>query len=601
MDSTENSTAADESQPCYRPLRIWPAILLLVVLAVSRSIPTLVGDLTDKILMSAFFGLMGSQALLILWWLFASRATWRERLVGGFGFAAFAAAAILSMHESMQGAGLMMIVFPAGIAAFTLGAILFSRRLSFRRTIVALLLAACGFGATTLLRNDGMWGNFALGLHWRFTPTAEEQFIAGKQRAESQSLEQLQTPEAINAIADPEWPAFRGGNRDGRQRGVHLETDWSTHPPEQLWKTQVGPGWSSFAVAGGLLFTQEQRGPNEAVVCYDASTGQELWVHEEETRFSEALGGPGPRATPTLAEGSLFAMGANGLLTRLDPTSGEVIWQKDLREVADRQPPTWGFSSSPLVIDGVVIVHAGGKEQMGTLALDVESGDLRWSAPAGDHSYSSPQPVVIDEQQLVLMLTNDGMRVLEPANGKQTMNYEWKIESYRALQPQDIGENHLLVPSGIGVGLRRIHITSHGDTLKSKDLWTSLHLDPDFNDFVVHKNHAYGFDGAIFACIGLDDGKRRWKKGRYGKGQVLLLADAGVLLIISETGEVVLLKADPDGHEKLAEIPALDGKTWNHPVVVGDRLYVRNSQEAACFRLPLADAKSSTDLALAGQ
>lgn len=596
MDSQESSAAAEPYESAYRPLRIWPAVLLLCVLAVSRSIPTLVDDLTDQILKGTFFGLLGSQALLILWWLLASRATWRERIVGGVGLAAIVAVTIALLHDSMFGPGMILIVIPAGLAAFTIGAILFSRQLSFRRTIVALLLAAVTCGPTTLLRSDGMWGNFALGLHWRFTPSAEDEFVAEQNKSESDGLAQLQSSEVAAALVAPEWPAFRGANRDGRQSGVEIETNWNSHPPEQLWKTRVGPGWSSFAVAGYLLFTQEQRGPNEAVVCYGATTGNQLWIYEQESRFSDPLGGPGPRATPTLAEGGLFAMGANGLLTRLNLTTGEVVWQKDLREEANREPPEWGFSSSPLVIEGVVIVHAGGGESKGTLAFDVESGDLRWSAPAGDHSYSSPQPITIDQQQYVLMLTNDGMNILDPATGKEYLDYQWPIDSYRALQPQAFEESHLLIPSGIGVGLRRIQLTKADDTLVAEDLWTSLHLDPDFNDFVVFENHAYGFDGAIFACVNLDDGKRSWKKGRYGKGQVLLLADSGVLLIVSETGEIVLLQADPEGHKKLAEISVLEGKTWNHPVVVGDRLYVRNSQEAACYRLPTVSVPEATQL-----
>ena len=171
-------------------------------------------------------------------------------------------------------------------------------------------------------------------------------------------------------ISNPEWPAFRGADHQARQRGVKFATNWDVNPPELIWKIAVGPAWSSFVVAGDMLFTQEQRGKMEAVTCYSALTGQELWIQEIESRFDDPLGGPGPRATPTLANGQLFAMGAQGYLLRLNPISGEIVWKQDLRKVAGREPPIWGFSSSPLVTQNVVIVHAGGASDKGILAFD---------------------------------------------------------------------------------------------------------------------------------------------------------------------------------------------------------------------------------------
>jgi len=365
-----------------------------------------------------------------------------------------------------------------------------------------------------------------------------------------------------------------------------VAVDWAATPPELMWKVAVGPAWSSFAVAGKWLFTQEQRGGNEAVVCYDAESGQEVWTQQMEGRFDDPLGGPGPRATPTLADGVLFVLGALGHLLRLDPANGQIVWQQDLREVASRQPPMWGFSSSPLVIAGHVIVHAGGEGDRGTLAFGAEQGDLRWSVAAGSHTYSSPQLAQIAGEQVVMMLTNTSLDLLDPQTGADRLRYSWPVECYRTLQPQVLTDDALLIPTGMGVGTRRIRITQANGAWAAEEVWTSRHLKPDFNDFVVYQDHAFGFDGAIFTCIRLDTGERTWKGGRYGKGQVLLLEDAELLLITSEQGEVVLLKADATEHVELGRIQALDGKTWNHPVVVGDRLYVRNSEAAACWRLP---------------
>jgi outer membrane protein assembly factor BamB len=202
----------------------------------------------------------------------------------------------------------------------------------------------------------------------------------------------------------------------------------------------------------------------------------------------------------------------------------------------------------------------------------------------------------IGDDESVLMLTNAGIDLLDPQSGQMRLSYEWKHSGYRALQPQVIDGDSLIVPTGMGTGTRRIRISKNGEELSVEDLWTSRYFKPDFNDFVVHDGHAYGFDGSIFTCIDLASGKRVWKGGRYGKGQVLLLAESALLLLASEYGEVVLLKASPSGHQELTKFQALEGKTWNHPVVIGDRLYIRNAQEAACYRLPLvANAVGAPD------
>jgi outer membrane protein assembly factor BamB len=350
----------------------------------------------------------------------------------------------------------------------------------------------------------------------------------------------------------------------------------------------VGPAWSSFAVAGDLLFTQEQRGPKEVVVCLHADSGQEIWSQAIETRFYDPLGGPGPRATPTLADGGLFVTGATGAVMRLDPTTGAIVWKQELQTVAARQLPMWGFAASPLVTRGLVIVYAGGEGDKGVLAFEAKDGRLRWSAAAGNDSYSSPQLNTIAGEELVLMLTNEGLRMLEPATGALRLNYEWKFAGYRALQPHLLEDDTLLLPTGMGTGTRAIRITKTGSQLAAEERWTSRSLKPDFNDFVTYQSHAYGFDGGSFCCIDLKTGERKWRGGQYGKGQVLLLESSGLLLVLSEQGRVFLLRTDPNAHVELASFVALEGKTWNHPVVVANRLYVRNSQEAACYELSLA-------------
>ncbi len=574
----------------YLPLRVWPAWLVVVAMLIVRVLPQFVPEPADELLMVAMLGPPAGGILLLIWWLGLSRARWQERIVGVVGIVLALAAVLGLVHYSMRGVGTIFLTFPMGLAAFGIGTILFRRMLSFKRTVLAILLAAIGFGYSTLLRNEGMWSNSKMALSYRWSPSPEDRLVANRQ-AQPNPVGRIST-EVAEALLTPAWPSFRGADRTGRQRGSLISRTWSA-TPQLLWKIPTGPSWSSFAVAGDLLFTQEQRGEFESVITYDANTGKELWVHEVNTRFEEAIGGPGPRATPTLANltsidgtmiPALFALGANGTLMRLNPTTGAQVWQLELQELAGRTPPTWGFSSSPLVVGSNVIVHAGGEK--GIFGFDVETGELVWSAPSGDHSYSSPQLNEILGQESVLMLTNNGLEIFDPANGQVRLNYEWKYAGYRSLQPYVFNGDSIVLPTQSGTRLIRVSETAEAG-LTATEIWTSRNLKPDFNDFVVFEEHIYGFDGSIFTCVEMKTGDRVWKGGRYGKGQVLLLADSGLLLVAAESGKVVILSASPEGSVELGSFPAIDGKSWSHPVVVGDRLFIRNAQEAACFRLPI--------------
>lgn len=577
--------AAASSTGNLLPLRVWPAAVLMVGMVIARWLPTLWQDGPANIWMSAAFGPLLLGLAILLWWLFASRASILERIVGFVGCIALFGITFVLVDRSMIGPALMVLTIPVGTAMFGIGAMLGAKRLTFSRTIVALLVAAVGFGSSALLRNEGMWGDFAMELDWRWNQSAEEQMLAARGDVEQVSINEVNS-ELDTTLAEPEWSGFRGGDRTSRAKGTRLITDWSSNPPTELWRIPVGPGWSSFAVAGNLLFTQEQRGPMESIVCYDADTGREIWVCELESRFDEAIGGPGPRATPTLANGQLYAMGAEGFLVRLDPKTGDIQWKVDLRQVAGREPPMWGFASSPLIVNSTVIVHAGGGGDLGVIGFDVDSGKKVWSVPSGGHSYSSPQLATVSGRRTVIVPTDAGATFVNPENGHVQLEYNWKHGGYRALQPQVVAGDSVLIPTGMGTGTRRIRLEIDGEGFRAEELWTSRELKPDYNDFVIYQGHIYGYDGMIFTCIDLETGERKWKGGRYGKGQVLLVEDSGLLLIASEKGEAVLLKADSTKKEELARISAIDGKTWNHPVLVGDRLFIRNGEEGACYRLP---------------
>jgi outer membrane protein assembly factor BamB len=591
----------DASNP-RQPLRLWPGVVAAVLLCVVRFlIPVFVPR-------AAAWGMLGGAVCalaIVVWWVFFSRAPWSERL-GAIALMIVAIVATkrfvhVSVATGMMGMMLPMYAIPVLSVALVAWAVA-SRRLSDglrRASMVATILLACG--VFTLLRTDGIMGSGAQ-LAWRWTKTPEQRLLAqgsdepaappSAQAAAKTPQERLaartgavpaalvSTPAAAEKPAD--WPGFRGPARDGIARGARIATDWSRTPPVQLWRRPIGPGWSSFAVRGDLLYTQEQRGDDEVVSCHQVTTGQPVWRHRYPVRFWESNGGAGPRATPTLDDGRVYTLGATGVLNALDAGNGAVVWSRNVASDTGTKVPMWGFASSPLVVDDVVIAAAAGK----LVAYDLATGDRRWSGPAHSISYSSPQRATIDGVAQVLLLTADGAESVAPASG--TLLWEHKWPGFTIVQPALVADRDVLIStSGAtgGIGMRRIGIAHGPGGWTVQERWTSDGLSPYFNDFVVHRGHAFGFDGSTLACIDLKDGARKWEGGRYGSGQLVLLPDQDLLLVVSEEGELALVRATPDKFTEVGRFAALKGKTWNHPVLVGDVLLVRNGQEMAAFRL----------------
>jgi len=586
MDQDQAATPAAVAPP-WRPLRIWIPLVLVPLMGFMRFVPGLIPNGPSMIWMASAFGPFLIGLLVVLWWLVASRARWFERIVGLVGLVAAIVIEQLICHPSMRGPLPIVLTIPMAIAAFAIGAVIFGSMLSIRRTGFALGLAVLATAYSALVRTDGVWGDFSFGFDWRWKPTAEQLATEEIRRAGSAAADApVDSVALLAALASPAWPHFRGPRGDGSQTGMRFSDDWSARPPREVWRNRIGPAWSSFAVGGDRLYTQEQRLEEEVVSCYDARTGRPIWSFASPSRFFESLGGLGPRGTPTLADGSVYALGAEGILVRVNAVDGTPVWKADLKAASGRkEPPMWGFSSSPCVDGGVVVVHGGGEGDMGIVAFDVDDGQVAWTAPAGEMSYASVQKITLLDRGYLCLLSNSGVHLLEPVTGKPVFDYPFAHQGYRACQAQVIDGSKLLIPAGMGTGTRLVEFSATENGLQANELWTSLDMKPDYNDILVHDRHIYGFDNAIFACIGLEDGKRRWKGGRYAKGQALLLADAGLIVVVSEKGELVLLRATPEKHEEIGRIEALHGKTWNHPAVVGDRLYVRNADEVVCYEL----------------
>jgi outer membrane protein assembly factor BamB len=608
-----------------KPLRLWPGVVAVVLQWLAFLVVPII---VPSFGIAAVLGGAAGGLVVLIWWLFFSRAPWSERV----GAVVLMVAAVMAtkriVHESIANGmmGMMLPVFSIPVLSLALVASAAAgRRLSRgarRASMAAAILLACG--VTTLVRTGGVTGDAVSELHWRWTPTPEERLLAqagdepmapspvppaaetpvqpvpGQASAEPTAPASppatvkapdkrvtAPAPAGDEAASGPtDWPGFRGPARDGVVRGVRIETDWSHKPPVALWRQPVGPGWSSFAVDGNRLYTQEQRGNDELVSSYDLTTGKPVWRHHDAARFWESNAGAGPRATPTLSHGRVYTLGGTGILNALDARDGSVVWSRNAVSDTGAKVPTWGIASSPLVVGDVVIAAPNG--WLG--GYDAATGKPRWFAPRHGGSYSSPHLSTIDGVVQLVLLSGAGVTGVAPSDGTVLWKHAWPGTGI--VQPAVIGGDLLLGSSagGKNAGMARVTVAHGAGGWNVTERWTSTGLKPYFSDFVVHEGHAFGFDGSILACIDLHDGQRKWKGGRYGHGQLVLLPDQDLLLVLSEEGELALVKAAPDQFTEIARYPAIQGKTWNHPVLVRDVLLVRNSEEMAAFRVPLAAA-----------
>jgi len=570
-------------EPKSRPRFLVPLAIIAASLAL-RFIPAWIAPFTMLHFMSLGFapilGLLG----ILIWWTFARRVSWRDRLLG-VGAGILALVLVVLVADKSLIFALMSEAIP--LALLLLGiALLLTRSWDWKKR--RWLLASCvaiGLLPWTAFRVTGQRGDLGFEVLPRWGKTAEAHFLDARRASGTADSAHREKGSLVGVPST--WPGFRGPSRDGIVRGVTFATDWQANPPRERWRHAVGPAWSSFAVAGGLAFTQEQRGEDEVVVAYALDDGREVWVHASKERFEEPQGGPGPRATPAYDDGRIYALGANGTLTGLDAATGEKLWSRSLQEDVKAPLPPWGFSSSPLVAGRAVIVFAGAAGNQGLVAYDRDTGDQLWTAGQGMLSYGSPMPARIGGVPQVLILSDFGIEAFKPEDGTPLWQHEWLMPQMpRLTMPLLLAdERTVMLPTGFGRGTRSIAVQASNGTFSSATNWESLAFKPYFNDAVCHKDHCYGFDGNIFACIDAQTGRRSWKGGRYGNGQVVLLADMDTLLVISDEGEVVLVAADPSGLREIARIKALQGKTWNHPVVADGVLLVRNAEETACYEV----------------
>jgi len=517
-----------------RSIRLWPAIVIGILAAVAV-IGIQSGNSTgqNKYTRSALI-LVAALVLLVLWWTFFSRVRTRVRLTG---------------------------------------------------LVVVLVLVVAG---TQLVRIKGVTGDLEPLLKWRWAATPDETLPRGGLDSPGLGPGPGLVPDPPPGAAD--YPQFLGPNRNGTLEGLGLARDWNVRPPREVWRREVGAGWSSFAVAGGIAVTQEQRGPDEMVVAYRLATGEILWTHSDPERYETTIAGIGPRATPTVADGRVYTLGATGILNALDLATGQRFWTRNIVEDNKTVNPEWGRSGSPLVVDDVVVVSAGGSAGRSLVAYDRGTGERAWSDGDDFCGYSSPYPTTLAGVPQILIFNRGSVVAHDPSTGQVLWSFPWPPEQPNVAQPLPLPGDRLLVSSGYGIGSKLLRVVRRegedGEPrLDTELIWESPRLKAKFTNPVLHDGYVYSLDDGTMVCLDPETGERRWKRGRYGHGQVLLVGD--LLIVTTERGDVVLVETDPDEHVELGRVKAVEGRLWNPPALAGRYLLVRNDREAVCYELPM--------------
>jgi outer membrane protein assembly factor BamB len=380
------------------------------------------------------------------------------------------------------------------------------------------------------------------------------------------------------------WSGFRGADRKGIYDEQPIRTNWPIKGLPLLWREPLGGGYSSFAVAEGRIYTMEQRRQKESVTAYDCETGRELWSNDWDAKFEEIVGGEGPRATPTYDDGRIYVQGANGELRCVDAATGTLIWRHNIIVENHSEILKYGISASPLIVGEKIITLPGGLLDASVVAYNKYSGAVIWHSLTDKQAYTSPMLVNLAGQTQLLIVSARNVMGVAVEDGHQLWHSPWVVQNENAIaQPVLLSTNRFLISAGYGLGCAAFEVTQSNSIFAARELWRNTFLKNKFTSSVLHNGYIYGLDDDILTCLDAKTGERKWRKGNYGFGQLLLAGDH--LVILSAKGELALVATAPSEFKQLSIFQAISGKTWNHPAIANGKIYVRNSVEMACYDL----------------
>ena len=395
----------------------------------------------------------------------------------------------------------------------------------------------------------------------------------------------------VSPLLAGSWPHTRGPQHDGRVTtpGTFGDTVGLT----VVWQVPLGSGYSGIAVDDGKVVTAFTDGEADWLAAFDAGKGKQLW------RFR--LGPPtkghdgsddGPLSSPTLGDGKVFALGSDGRLVAIKLADGTLVWDQRIQDTFGAQAPDFGFTSTPLFVDGALIVQAGGKEGKSVVGLDAGDGRTRWARGDGKVDYQSPSAMTLAGEQTVVVVDGGGITGIAPRDGKTL----WEVpfgEGERAgtAAPTYLGDDRFAV--GASGKMRVIRVTRGGDGLALETLYDSDALGHSYAPPVLHEGHLFGFRGQVLTCVDAATGERVWRSREPGGDGLILVDDQ--LVIFGAKGNVVVARADAAEYSERARVRALEGSGLTWPSFADGMIYVRNLNSLAAVRVGEGSAVGKAD------
>jgi len=374
-----------------------------------------------------------------------------------------------------------------------------------------------------------------------------------------------------------DWPQLLGPRRDGSYNGPLAKT-WPKEGPKQIWQTPVGAGFAGPSVAGGKVYLFHRADEQEKLECFDAETGKTLWATGYAATYRDDFGfDPGPRSTATVADGRVFTYGPDGIVSGTDAATGKRLWRLDAKKDFASKKGFFGRACAPLVVGDLVLINVGG-DGAGIIALESATGNLRWKASSDEASYSSPTLAVFNGQTNALFLTRHTFLGLDPTTGKIRFEYPFspKISSSVSAATPLVDGNLVFISASYGAGAAALKI----DDGKVKKVWAEDEVLSNHYATSVHRGSLlFGFDGrqeqgAALVCVDWATGKTRWRKERFGSGSIIIAGDR--LLILLESGELVLAEANGEAYKELERAQVLGAQLRAYPALVDGFLYARD-------------------------
>jgi outer membrane protein assembly factor BamB len=387
-------------------------------------------------------------------------------------------------------------------------------------------------------------------------------------------------------VLGQDWPQWRGPNRDGKVTGFTAPQTWPTELAAK-WKTTVGAGDATPALVGDKLYVFARQGDDEVTLCLNAADGKEVWKdkYAAQAVTGPAARHPGPRSSPAVADGKVVTLGVGGVVSCLDAASGKVLWRKD---PFPKVTPRFFAATSPIIVDGKAIAHVGGPGNGAIIAFDLASGDEKWRWAAEGPDYGSPVLMTVDGVKQIVTLSEKSIVSVAVADGKLLWELPFPLQgmAYNAVTP--IIDGQTVIYEGKGRGTKAVKVEKNGDAFATTDLWSNSELATQFNTPVLKNGLLFGLsDRGNLYCIDAKTGKTAWTDAtsRDRSGFTAIVDAGSCLMALPSNSELLIYKPSGTAYEEIAKIKVAETATYAHPVLAGNRLFVRDQETVAMLAI----------------